>query len=67
MMLGCIGLKPRWILSQGQNSQVNTSDLLKIPDGKSTLSLTGVTRLISPYRIKTYFHSVYVKGDKGTF
>ena len=43
MMLGCIGLKPQWILSQGQNSQVNTSDLLKIPDGTSTLSLTGVT------------------------
>ena len=43
MMLGCIGLKPQWILNQGQNSQVNTSDLLKIPDGTSTLSLTGVT------------------------
>ena len=24
-------------------------------------------RLISPYRIKTYFRSVHVKGDKGTF
>ena len=43
MMLGCVGLKPQWILSQGQNSQVNTSDLLKIPDGTSNLSLTGVT------------------------
>ena len=44
MMLGCKGLKPQWILSQGQNSQVNTSDLLKIPDGTSALSLTGVTK-----------------------
>ena len=44
MILGCIGLKPQWMLSQGQNSQVNTSDLLKIPDEKSTLSLTGVTK-----------------------
>ena len=44
MMLGCVGLKPQWILSQGQNSQVNTSDLLKIPDEKSTLSLTGVSK-----------------------
>ena len=44
MTLGCIGLKPQWILSQGQNSQVNTSDLLKIPDGKSTLSLAGITK-----------------------
>ena len=44
MMLGCVGLKPLWILSQRQNSQVNTSDLLKIPDEKSTLSLTGVTK-----------------------
>ena len=44
MMLGCVGLKPQWILNQGQHSQVKTSDLLKIPDGKSTLSLTGVTK-----------------------
>ena len=44
MMSGCAGLKPQWILSQGQNSQVNTSDLLKIPDEKSTLSLTGVSK-----------------------
>ena len=44
MMLGYTGLKPQWILNQGQNSQVNTSDLLKIPDGTATLSLTGVTK-----------------------
>ena len=41
MMLGCVGLKPQWILNQGQHSQVNTSDLLKIPDGT--------------YKIKKYF------------
>ena len=44
MMLGCVGLKPQWILNQGRNSQVNISDLLKIPDRTSTLSLTGVTK-----------------------
>ena len=37
-----VDIEPRTIINY--YSQVNTSDLLKIPDGKSTLSLTGVTK-----------------------